>query len=257
MGKFDGILILSDLDGTFRGEEGTAEAHSEVVRYFTDNGGRFGFATGRAAAYMTEQPFFDLINTPCCLFNGGLIYDFEKKHTICQTSVDFSVQDFLDAVDLNALRCKKMIAACNPKEPMVVVEQNCEDIEVLSCRPLKQVFVFEDVEDADFFADSIRALPLMNNSYISKSWSVGVEVTSANATKGHAFKAIKEYLGNIHTTVGVGNYYNDIPLLQYADIGIAVGNAPQAVKAAADIIVPACNDFGFRDVIRLLEERFG
>lgn len=255
MGKFDGILMLSDLDDTFRGKEGTVEEHSRLIRYFTDNGGKFGFATGRIADYMPKQSFFDLVNAPCCLFNGGLIYDYAKKHTIAYTPVDFTVKDFLDAVDLKALKCQKMLASCNTEDPTQMVEQDCMEPEVLSCRSIKLVFVFENGEDADAFADAVRHLPLLKNSYISKSWVVGVEVTSKNATKGHAFKAIKEYLGGIHTTVGVGNYFNDIPLLQYADIGIAVANAPQVVKDAADIIVPACNDFGFREVIRILEEK--
>lgn len=255
MGKFDGILLLSDLDDTFRGKEGTVEEHSRLIRYFTENGGKFGFATGRIADYLPKQSFFDLVNAPCCLFNGGLIYDYQAKHTIAYTPVDFTVQEFLNAVDLKAMKCKKMLASCNADDPTQMVEQDSREPEVLNCRTVKLVFVFENVEDADHFAETIRVLPLLKNSYVSKSWTVGVEVTSNKATKGHAFAPIKEYLGSIHTTVGVGNYYNDIPLLQYADIGIAVDNAPQIVKAAADVIVPSCNSFGFRDVIRILEEK--
>ena len=256
-GKFDGILLLSDLDDTFRGKDGTVEEHSRVIRYFTENGGRFAFATGRTASYMPKQAFFGLVNAPCCIFNGGLIYDYSNKKTIRHTPVDFTVAELLAQVDLKAFNCKKMLASCSTEDPTEMVEQDCADPAILDCRSIKLVFVFESIREADCFAEAINKLPLLKNSYVSKSWTVGVEVTAANATKGHAFAPIKAYLGNIRTTVGVGNYYNDIPLLQYADIGIAVDNAPEAVKAAADIVVPACNDYGFRDVIRILEERAG
>lgn len=50
LGKFDGILICSDIDGTIL-ENSTFgsifEKNAEAVKHFTDNGGRFTFITGR------------------------------------------------------------------------------------------------------------------------------------------------------------------------------------------------------------------
>lgn len=49
MKKFEGYLIVSDLDGTFLGKQSRiVERNVEAVRYFTENGGLFTFATGRA-----------------------------------------------------------------------------------------------------------------------------------------------------------------------------------------------------------------
>lgn len=42
MGKFDGLLLLSDLDGTLLGADRCiSRANSDAVRYFTQNGGLF------------------------------------------------------------------------------------------------------------------------------------------------------------------------------------------------------------------------
>ena len=48
MGKFDRILIVSDLDGTFLGSGGRmVERNVEKIKFFNANGGLFTFATGR------------------------------------------------------------------------------------------------------------------------------------------------------------------------------------------------------------------
>ena len=47
------------------------------------------------------------------------------------------------------------------------------------------------------------------------------------------------YNGRVHTTIGVGDYENDLSLVRDADIGYAVGNAIDEVKAVASrVTVP-------------------
>ena len=68
-------------------------------------------------------------------------------------------------------------------------------------------------------------------------------------------KFIKNYLGNIHTSVGVGDYENDISLLNDADIGVAVGNATDELKKVADIIVKPASEYAIKDLIEILESK--
>ena len=44
---------------------------------------------------------------------------------------------------------------------------------------------------------------------------------------------------NVHTTIGIGDYENDLSLLESSDIGYAVDNAIDSVKEAADRITVA------------------
>ena len=99
MGKFDGYLICSDLDGTFTGGEDVIVANSKAVKYFTDNGGKFTFITGRTASYLPEQEFFWLINAPAGVFNGGLIYDYQNEKTLRESRLEFKLGDFVDLVN--------------------------------------------------------------------------------------------------------------------------------------------------------------
>lgn len=49
--------------------------------------------------------------------------------------------------------------------------------------------------------------------------------------------------------MAVGNYYNDISMLTYAGLGVAVDNSPLEVKAAADVITGTNNEHGVRDAL--------
>lgn len=64
-----------------------------------------------------------------------------------------------------------------------------------------------------------------------------LEITDKEATKGKAL----EFLAKMHRiprqqVAAIGDSYNDISMLKYAGIGVAVDNAYAEVKAAADII---------------------
>ncbi|MNC44567.1 putative phosphatase [compost metagenome] len=49
--------------------------------------------------------------------------------------------------------------------------------------------------------------------------------------------------------LSIGNYYNDISMLTYAGLGIAMENSPLEVKAAADAVTGTNNENGVRDAL--------
>ena len=77
---------------------------------------------------------------------------------------------------------------------------------------------------------------------VSKSWSLGVEFNPIDGTKGHALDFMKDYLPGIHTTIGVGNYDNDLSLLRHADISAAPEDSQDIVLQEAKIILPKCTE---------------
>ena len=86
------------------------------------------------------------------------------------------------------------------------------------------------------------------------SWPEGLEIQSIDSGKGVAVKYLKNHLGvDIHTTVGVGDYENDITLLEYSDIGYAVSNAIDSVKKIADRITVSNSEHALAAIIKELE----
>lgn len=89
MGRFDGVLLVSDYDDTLCDDTGHIPAENvAALEYFTANGGRFTVATGRAhttfAPYVHRLP----INAPVVLSNGSALYDFEADAMLEQTLLD-------------------------------------------------------------------------------------------------------------------------------------------------------------------------
>lgn len=69
-----------------------------------------------------------------------------------------------------------------------------------------------------------------------------LEITARSASKARAVQAVREfYHVPAEKTVAIGDNYTDIDMIQAAGLGVAMGNAPEAVKREADRVT-ATND---------------
>ncbi|WP_350258933.1 Cof-type HAD-IIB family hydrolase [Scrofimicrobium sp. R131] len=109
-------------------------------------------------------------------------------------------------------------------------------------------------------ADLIRAAAHLEQSLgdraeIAFSAPQLLEVNARGVSKGLALRALAEHLGlSLERTLSFGDNENDIPLLQTAGVGVAMGNALDSVKAIADRVTTSVDEDGVADV---LEEFFG
>lgn len=79
--------------------------------------------------------------------------------------------------------------------------------------------------------------------YLSAPWFL--EVMPKGVTKGTGLLAVCADAGiDPAQAVAFGDSYNDIPMLKAAGMGIAMGNAEDAVKEAADIVTDDCDHDG-------------
>jgi len=85
------------------------------------------------------------------------------------------------------------------------------------------------------------------------SWDkeyVWIDVTSEKATKLHGITEVAKRLGiSTHEMIGVGDGYNDFPLLMACGLKIAMGNAVPELKAIADFVAPPVEEDGVATVI--------
>lgn len=108
-------------------------------------------------------------------------------------------------------------------------------------------------EDAELLIGSLTHIPNISamkvNSFIPGN--VWVTITSSEATKLHSVITITELLGiDPQRVIGIGDGYNDYPLLSACGLKIAMGNAVPELKEIADIIAPSVADDG---VARMIE----
>lgn len=80
---------------------------------------------------------------------------------------------------------------------------------------------------------------------------------AAAGTKGSALAWLAEHQGiDIEETVCVGDWLNDVPMLEAAGRAFAMGHAPEAVKAAATDVLEESQETG-GGVARAIAEAFG
>ena len=76
---------------------------------------------------------------------------------------------------------------------------------------------------------------------------------SAEASKSAAAAFLCRRLNiDAKNVIAFGDNFNDTDLLEYAGLGVAMGNAPDPVKRAADLVAPTNDDEGLRFVLEKL-----
>lgn len=81
--------------------------------------------------------------------------------------------------------------------------------------------------------------------YATQSHPIFAEAVNPTCDKGVALAALADHLGIAQAeTLAIGDGSNDVPLLRWAGVGVAMGQAPAAVRAAADYVAPALADDG-------------
>ena len=87
--------------------------------------------------------------------------------------------------------------------------------------------------------------------YITKSKPYFLEFMHPEATKARALQAVAGYYGiNPEEIIAVGDSYNDLDMLAFAGLGVAVGNAREDVRKRADFVTLSNNDGGVALVIK-------
>lgn len=76
-------------------------------------------------------------------------------------------------------------------------------------------------------------------------WTAWLDMAAPGVSKATALEEIREHLGIEQSrTVAVGDGFNDTEMLQWAGVGIAMGQAPQGVKDVADTETATVYDDG-------------
>ncbi|MGG7144815.1 Cof-type HAD-IIB family hydrolase [Clostridium nigeriense] len=81
--------------------------------------------------------------------------------------------------------------------------------------------------------------------------SRSVEINNKGVSKGKAVKALADYYGfKRNEIVCIGDNENDISMIEYAGLGVAMGNAIEPVKKLADYITDTNKDNGVAKAIK-------
>ncbi len=268
---FDGVVLLSDVDGTLSTyDRKIVPENIEAIRYFTANGGRFGVATGRTAhsaqKFLSELP----INCPCLVVNGGGIYDFQTETMLYSCFLDHSAWRLVPPVikqaphvgiEINVDGVLHCVKYSSRSEQHVSYELNRFQLHTFDDIPpdsnwYKILFTGEP-EEIDLVEAICKQLVLPNAPYyVVRSESTLFEVLPREATKGKGVIRLSEILSvPIPQIYAIGDYYNDIELLSAAGCSAAVDGAPREVIAVTDYVTCTCEKGAVADFIRYIEKK--
>ena len=262
MGKFDGMLLCTDLDDTIlTTDKRISDKNIEAAKYFMAEGGKFTFATGRVPEGVKLILKYIVPNAPMVCFNGAGIYDIEKETELWSASLD---EDAKKVVEYVEKRCPSLgIAVCTSDETYFSkknkITQEHQMIERLKDNDVYYTDIPHTWRKVIFMVEK-EEIPVIKNiisnseykdkyTYVQSSpWYY--EVLPKGNTKGTGMLRLAEILKiDIKNVIGMGDNENDLDLVKKAGLGIAVANASEAVRAAADKITVDHNSHALADVI--------
>ena len=109
-----------------------------------------------------------------------------------------------------------------------------------------------DAEEADSMMESMSGESRLDSVKVwlpyNGLWAV--DFTRKGVHKGMALRVLCEMEGIAPSqTIAVGDSFNDLPMLEAAGLGIAMGSAPQEVREAARYTAPPVEDDGLAEAI--------
>lgn len=256
MGKFDGVLLCTDFDHTLAIKARVSPENAEAIRYFKENGGRFTVVSGRNPLFLQEMQDVLCVNAPLVGYNGARILDPETGKFLYEGGRnDHRILEFLRPFWESDTRFRELWPHNHMRKiPVCKRDREPSSIDALLLTtppPLYNTICVSAPEDSLSVRDDLRRAA-GSDFVISRSWSQGTEVICPGDEKGDAVLRLKEYC-RARLLVTVGDYENDISMLRAGDIGYAVANATDEVKAAADRVTVDCADHAIAAVILELE----
>jgi Cof subfamily protein (haloacid dehalogenase superfamily) len=252
-------LLVVDIDGTIVGESNTlSTAVKQAIFAAQSRKIKVAIATGRM--YCSALRFHQEIGSslPLVAYQGAWIQDpatdsilhhlsvsremacqlldyFEQPELRSLLSVHFYIHDQLYVRELT--RETEIYAKRAGITPIAVGDLR----QTLSNEPTKILALCDDTDIIDTVLGSLRQQYTPAELYLTKSVATFFEATHPLVNKGVAVRYLAEEMLGLEPTnvMTIGDNFNDVEMLEYAGIGVAMGNAPEAVKAIAQWVAPS------------------
>ncbi|MBV8887154.1 MAG: HAD family phosphatase [Chroococcidiopsidaceae cyanobacterium CP_BM_RX_35] len=257
-------LLVLDIDGTIAGESNEIRPSvRHAIRSAQAQGVQVAIATGRM--YCSALRFYQESGStlPLVAYQGAWIQDpatqrlhrhwpvarqtaqqlldyFEQPQLRTLLSVHFYINDRLYVRELT--KETQIYAERSGIAPIAVGDLR----QVLQNEPTKVLALSDDTNVIDQLLGTLRRQYTPAELYLTKSVATFFEATNPSVNKGAGVRYLAEDLLGLQAAnvMTIGDNFNDIEMLEYAGLGVAMGNAPTAVKAVAQWVAPGVEQDG-------------
>jgi Cof subfamily protein (haloacid dehalogenase superfamily) len=278
-------LLAADLDGTLFNDKKEIDVETiNSIHEFREKGGRVVICSGRSplsASWIAET--IGLAGEPIVAFNGAIILD-ENRQMIHQAAFKHeTILSFLEICEAEGIYTHlyegdNLLIPIENKWNHNWIENNIPALETTGGKPEKcegyrqkcnvkhignfyhylktrlpvitKMAVFH--EEGRLYNFSKRINKEVGDLEISSSLNyLNLEISPSGVTKASALQKVCNYLDiPLSTTAAIGDNYNDSRMLQISGLGIAMGNAPEEVKSAANVVTARNNQLGVAAAIQ-------
>ncbi len=264
MDALDIRLLVLDIDGTIAGQSNDIrEPVKQAIRSAQAKGIQVAIATGRM--YCSALRFHQAVGStlPILAYQGAWIQDpiTQKIHHHLPVS-RATAEQLLDYFESDALRSllsvhfyindQLYVREVTSETQIYAKRADIQPIPVgdlrkaLTSEPTKVLALSDDTAVIDQLLGSLRKQYTPAELYLTKSVATFFEATNPAVNKGAAVRYLaEEMLGlNAHNVMAIGDNFNDVEMLEYAGLGVAMGNAPLDVQSVAQWVAPSVEQDG-------------
>lgn len=261
-------LVAIDIDGTLLNEK--REITNEVKKTISaaiSKGIVIVLCTGRPLPGVQDQlNELDLFqdNDHVITYNGALVQQTKSGKIISHHGL--SHEDFLE-IEVMARRIGSHLHSIDDK----AIYTSNRDISVYTIQeaslvkmPLKyrtpeemtpeiNLVKMMMIDEPEILDAAIARLPKsFREKYTTvKSAPYYFEVLNKNASKGAAVAKLSQYLGiKQEEIMAIGDNENDLSMIEYAGLGVAMGNAIPLVKKTAHVVTTTNDEHGVAEAIK-------
>jgi Cof subfamily protein (haloacid dehalogenase superfamily) len=268
-------LICIDMDGTLlNSRKQISENNKTVLRKAREQGVRIAFSTGRT--YVDARRYADLLGfeMPIIAANGAYIQAEQQQKPIYQSRLGADLA--LQILDV----CRKYYIEPCFSTPQRVYYGNIYRLmmaTILTCRNgfrrkaggeckwiwgyrrWKQVIVAEQEQIGKCIIISFQKrklqklreeLTAIGALEVVSSWENNIELNRKGTSKGKGVELLARYYNlKPEEVMTIGDGENDLTMLEYAGLGVAMGNAAETVKVKADFVTDTNDHHGVAKAI--------
>lgn len=257
-------LLVLDIDGTIAGESNTINPRvKEAVKAAQNCGVQVAISTGRM--YRSALRFHQDIGStlPLLAYQGAWIQDPATgqihRHLCVPPATAHKLLDYFEQPQLRSLLSVHFyindclyVREITPETEIYAQRSEIEAISVgdlrhvLNDAPTKVLALSDDTEVIDRLLGNLRQQYTPAELYLTKSVATFFEATNPLVNKGTGVRYLAEELLKIDAVnvMTIGDNFNDVEMLEYAGLGIAMGNAPTDVQAVAQWVAPSVEQDG-------------
>lgn len=259
-------MLVTDVDGTLLDKDGKVPDETKLVlRALRERGFITTVATGRMLATAEPVAREIMINAPLVCYNGALIIDIYTGHRILERYIPSEL--LMKGIRILKSYGYEIGIYCN--DILYIDELNDRTrwyIEVNKGIPYETVGDMEayirskgidspkifGIGDLDENSDVPEGLMEELSADFEVTYAGGshLEINLKGVNKGSGVKFLAEaFKIDRKDVICIGDGHNDISMLKYAGLGIAMGNADERIKSHADYITVANTENGLLKIV--------